>query len=57
MAVMKDTKSAKDLRREAEHYRMLARYITDERVLSEINKMIEELERRARELDQGEGTS
>lgn len=43
------------MRAEAQHLRTVARYVTDERVVSEIDKMVEELERRARELEQGDG--
>ena len=41
------TKGRAALIAEADHLRRLARGITDERVLSEIRRMIEELERRA----------
>jgi len=47
--VIKDAKSAEELRREAEHYRKVVRYINDDQVLGEIAKLIEELERRAQE--------
>lgn len=40
------------LRAEIEHLRRLAGGVTDERVLHEIRLMIEELERRVRELEQ-----
>ena len=43
------------MRAEAQHLRTVARYVTDERVVSEIDKMVEELERRARELEQATG--
>lgn len=45
---------AAELRSEVARLRRLARGQTDPRVLAEINAMIEELERRAHELDNGE---
>jgi hypothetical protein len=39
------------LRAEIDHLRGLARLVTDERVLAEIEKMIQELEQRLRERD------
>ena len=51
LVVTKDAKSAEELRREAEHYRKVARYINDDQMLAEIAKLIEELERRAQEIE------
>jgi hypothetical protein len=42
------------LRAEVEHLRRLARLVTDARALAEITQMIEELEQRAREAENGE---
>ena len=47
----KDAKSVDELRRESEHYRKVARYINDDQMLAEIAKLIEELERRAQEIE------
>jgi len=47
------TREPSRLRAEADHLRRLARGITDARVLAEIRKMIEELERRAKALEDG----
>jgi hypothetical protein len=46
-------KTAAELRAEAQHLRRLARFVTDAQALAEINKMIEELEQRAREAENG----
>ena len=45
------TQEPSRLRAEADHLRRLARGVTDARVLAEIHKMIEELERRAAALE------
>jgi hypothetical protein len=50
--VADETKGREALRAEADHLRRLARGITDERVLGEIRRMIEELERRAAMLEE-----
>ena len=47
-------KTAAELRAEAQHLRRLARFVTDARAFAEITKMIEELEQRAREAENGE---
>jgi hypothetical protein len=46
------TKGPAALRAEADHLRRLARGITEERMLGEIRRMIEELERRATALEE-----
>jgi hypothetical protein len=46
--------TAGSLRAEIEHLRRLADLVTDERALTEMRKMIEELEQRLRELGQDE---
>jgi hypothetical protein len=51
--MVEERETPEKLRAEVEHLRRLARGILDERVLAEIAKMIEELERRAREIEQG----
>jgi len=51
VVMTKDAKSGEELRREAEHYRKVARYINDDQMLAEIAKLIEELERRAQEIE------
>jgi hypothetical protein len=45
-----------ELRTEAKHLRTLAKGITDTIMLAEILKMVEELERLARQLDNGGAT-
>ena len=47
------TQEPSRLRAEADHLRRLARGVTDERVVEEIQKMIDELERRAAALERG----
>lgn len=42
-----------ELRAEAQHLRDLARGVSDLQVLEAINKLVEELERRVRELENG----
>ena len=46
-------KTAGELREEAEHWRELARNVTDPVTLEAIRELIEELEALARELDDG----
>ncbi|HZK91797.1 MAG TPA: hypothetical protein VFC56_16775 [Stellaceae bacterium] len=46
-----ETETPRTLRDEAEHLRRLADLVSDERTLVELRKMIEELERRAQELE------
>ena len=46
-------KSEADLRAEAQHLRRLARLVSDAQALAEITKMIEELEQRARDAENG----
>ena len=46
-------KTAAALRAEAQHLRELARNITDPQTLIEIQALVQELERRARERDNG----
>jgi hypothetical protein len=46
-------KTAGELRAEAEHWRDLARHTTDLAALEAIRELIEELEARAREIDDG----
>ena len=48
-------KSADDLRAEAARMREFAHSVTDPEVLAEINEMIKEWERRAREMGDGSG--
>ena len=48
-------KSADDLRAEAARMREFALSVTDPELLAEINEMIKEWERRAREMDDGSG--
>jgi hypothetical protein len=46
-------KTKADLRAEAQHLRRLARLVSDAQALAEITKMIEELEQRARDAENG----
>ncbi len=46
-------KTVGELRAEAQHLRDLATRVTDVQILEAINKLVEELERRARELENG----
>ena len=53
MAEKKETPES--LRAEIEHLRRLFDLVTDKRVLDEMKKMMDELERQARRLEQGSG--
>jgi hypothetical protein len=48
---MEDNTTPEKLRAEIEHLRGLAKFVTDQRVRSEIAKMIEELEHRLRDAE------
>jgi hypothetical protein len=46
-------KTAGEFRAEAEHWRAVARHVSDRELLEEIQKFVEELEARAREVEDG----
>lgn len=50
--VAKNTKRPEDLRAEAQRYRNLANHVLDDQALAAIDKLIEELEQRAQELEE-----